>query len=164
MSPHATWIVAALALTGCPSNTTFTNTDADVTEVDGAAAVIWSPSEFAWTDLSVGITYSLFLTVESVGDIELQIYQAQVINNPSGAFYVPDFDDGASIKVEAGNTRELTVTVTLTEDAAAEAEIWLQTNDGDNLNVYIPLSAAPAGSGSDTAGGDDTSSGKSGAR
>jgi len=136
---------AIALLIGCKGDTNFSKANQDVEPDPGDPALSFSPSEIVFSDLTVGATYSVALTFESVGDGDLIIYRLAPADDTYAAFDVYGAED--AVEIAPGQDKEFTVTAILPDAVFAEAVLSVQTNVSDMLQFEIPISAAAAGLG-----------------
>jgi hypothetical protein len=148
----------ALGLAACSSNTSFNKTQGDVYTPAGDPGVTVDPLEVVFTDLTVGSTYSQYVTFTASGEGDLIVYRFAPVEDYSSAFDTRGVED--AVTIPSGASEDFIVLAVLPEDAPATALLQVQTNVSDLLEFNIPVSAYPVGwTGGDTAGGDTADSG-----
>ena len=79
----------AVLTAACGSgDSNFTNTEEDPKPVDGESVMEVSATELNWSDMEVGQTYSKEFTISSVGEVDLQLYEARILVG-GDVFYLP---------------------------------------------------------------------------
>jgi len=138
-------LIAWLAL-GCGNSTTFSDVNSDVGEVEGTAAVSWSPAALAFEGMSLGITYSDEVFLESTGEGPLRVYAARVIEDgDADVFSVNDEDTTAT--VNPGQSHGIMILASIDEAVTATGTLEIETNDPEQLTFSIPVSASPPATG-----------------
>ena len=140
-----------LSLWACQGDQTFSQQDADVEDVQGAGVLTYSPLELLWTDLEEGNTVGQTLTIESVGELNLLLYEARIIQSANGQFYMEETEDKT---LGPGTSLEIPVVCSITRDQPIDGVLQVKTNDIDHISFEIPLRAIPLGWVEDT--GDST--------
>jgi len=150
-------------LLACQGDQTFSQQDADVDNVEGAGMLTYTPKLMTWTDLEVGNTVGQTLTINSVGELNLLIYEARLIQSANGQFYMGETEDKT---LGPGQELAIDVVCSLNRDQPIEGVLEVKTNDLDHITFEVPLQAFPlgwtddtGGGGSDTGAGGDTGSG-----
>ena len=115
----------------------------DIDEVEGNAAVTWSPAELIFTDMNPGITYSQPVTMESVGEVDLRTYAARVVDDLDAAFEV--YEEDTSATTAPGQIHEVLILASIEGDQPAFGSLEIETNDPDQLTFSLPVSAYPTG-------------------
>lgn len=132
-------IALALAL-GCSAETNLSNTGQDVAEVEGAGVLTYSPEVLVWNDLTVGTTSGQTLTINSTGELNLNVYQARLIDSANGQFYMEETEDKV---IGPGQSLDIAIVVTLAKDKDIEGILQVETNDLDHITFTVPLQAHP---------------------
>ena len=136
------------AMIGCTAGETeFSDADVETNPAEGTGEMSYSPAEFVFTDVEIGVTYNQDLVIQSVGEANLSIYLVGLSESADGIFYMEIAED---IVLAPGTERSFPVTVTMDEANIAEGEIRLSTNDSDNLELRLPITAYPVGMGGTT--------------
>lgn len=131
-------ISLSIALAACGGDTNFSHQEDDIQPVTGNAAVEFSATELRWDDIELGQTISRELTVSSVGQVDLEFYDARVIIG-SSTFYLPD-EWRSSRTIAAGSEVTMLLTASL-DDPMAEGILRVKCNDENQLEFEIPLIA-----------------------
>ncbi len=141
-----------LALWGCQDQT-FSQHDADIDNVEGAGVLTYSPEILLWTDLEVGNTVGQAVTIDSVGELNLMVYEARIIQSANGQFYMSETEDKT---IGPGGSLPIDVVCSLNRDQPIEGVLQIKTNDVDHITFEVPLQAFPLGWTEDTGdtGGD----------
>lgn len=134
-------LTVILAL-GCAAETNLSNTGQDVNEVEGAGILTYSPEIMIWEDLEVGLTSGQTLTINSVGELNLVVKQARLIDSANGQFYMEETEDKT---IGPGNSLDIAVVATLNKDKSITGTLRVETNDLDHISFDIPLEAHPIG-------------------
>jgi len=151
-------LTLAFLIGACGSGDTgFTNNEEEPMPVAGDAIMELSATELSWVDMEVGQTYSKEFTISSVGEVDLQVYEARILVG-GDVFYLPEVWKNDQT-IAKDNSITMTLTASLEEEALREGSMRIKSNDSTNIEVLIPLSAAPVG----WEGGEDTGSGDTGA-
>ena len=146
-----------MALLACQTDTSFNNNTTDVTDVAGTGNMELSETEMTWTEMTVGNAASQTLFINSVGELNLVLYEARLIATGNGAFYIEETEDKV---IAPGSAYELIIVANVDNDNLREGTLRLKTNDLDNQEVLIPLTASTGtGGGDDTGGGGDDTGG-----
>lgn len=138
-------ILFSLAACGS-SDTEFGAGGNDVTVPDGDATMQLSADWFDWSGIVVGYSSSQELTVSSVGDGALSVYEMKLVTNPDAAFF---FDEVEDIRLEPG--QEVTYAVVADLDVGwdlstyAEGTLRIRTNDVECTEALLRLRAYPEG-------------------
>ena len=140
-------ISICIALTACGGDTSFSHQDDDVKPVTGDSLIEFSETELRWDDIELGQTISRELTISSVGEVDLEMYDARVIVG-SSTFYLPD-DWRSSRTIASGSDITLLLTASL-EETMAEGILRIKCNDANQLEFEIPLTATAAADTDDT--------------
>lgn len=135
-------LIIALCLAACNGDTSFTSTGENEDEIQGSGGLSYSPEMLVFSELAVGNTVSQDITFNSIGDVNLNLYEVRTINTGGGVFYVPDTQD---LLIGPGNSLDVTVTATLSADAPAEGRLRVKSSDADYIEFYIDLLAYPVG-------------------
>lgn len=118
----------------------------EISTVPEDAAAQLSAISFEWTDVALGYSNSQELTVGSVGEGALQIYEIKLVTNVQSAFY---FDEVEDISLEPGQSAPYPIVINLDADwdvsTYAEGTLRVKTNDVDCVSVMIPLVGYPEG-------------------
>lgn len=136
-----------LGLAGCPSSTSFSQQTPEPAPVEGAGMLVYSPTELVWEDLEVGTSLSQELILESVGELNLSIFEVRVTDSGAGTFYTEELEDRL---LAPGASLSVIVVATLNAAREAEGTLRVKTNDADHLQLEVPLLARPAGAGPDS--------------
>lgn len=132
-------LVLALLACGQPDVNLGSNTD-DNTGLTGSAVAEITPAELVWTDADVGFSSVLDLTITSVGDGDLEVYEIALMNDTTGTYV---FDRVRDETIAPGEAKTWPVTCDLEEAITAEANLRVRTNDPDATEVSVPLSCSP---------------------
>ena len=148
----------SLMAAACSSgDSNLTNTKEDPKPVDGESIMEVSATEMTWTDMEVGQTYSQEFTVSSVGEVDLQLYEARILVG-GDVFYLPEVWKSDQT-IAKGSSVTMTLTASLEEDTAREGSMRIKSNDSTTVELIVPLMATPIGwESSDTGTGEDTGS------
>jgi len=150
---HIAMMTTFMSLSGCGGDTNFSHQDDDVKPVTGDSLVEFSETELRWDDIELGQTISRELTVSSVGDVDLEMYDARVIVG-SSTFYLPD-DWRNSRTIASGSDITLLITASL-DEPMAEGILRIKCNDSNQLEFEIPLIATAASEPGDSGLSTDT--------
>lgn len=132
-------ILLSLLACGVP-DTGFGTTDDYEEGLTGEAKAEISPAELVWNDADVGYSSSLDLTIASVGDGELTVYEIALMADTTDTFV---FDRVQDVTLAPGESDSWRVTCDLEEAITAEAYLRVRTNDPDQTEVSVPLSCSP---------------------
>ncbi len=142
-----------MALLACQQDTHLNNNTTDVADVEGAGDVEISATEMVWTDLTLGEVTGQTLYIRSVGELNLVLYEARLINTGNGAFYIEETENKV---IATGVSYELLVVANVDNDNLRQGTLRLKTNDIDALETLIDLTASTGtgveDTGSDTGG------------
>ena len=136
-----------IALAGCGGDTNFSHQDDDVKPVTGSSLVEFSATELHWDDIELGQTISRELTIASIGEVDLELYDARVIVG-SSTFYLPD-EWRSSRTIASGSEVTLLLTASL-DESMAEGILRVKCNDANQIEYEIPLLATAATSTEDS--------------
>lgn len=135
-------LIIVMCLVACNGDTSFTSTGQNEEEIQGSGGLSYSPEQLVFSDLTVGNTVSQDITFNSIGDVNLNLYEVRTINTGGGVFYVPDTQD---LVIGPGSSLNVTVTATLSEEAPAEGLLRVKSSDADYIEFTIDLLAYPLG-------------------
>lgn len=132
-----------LAFLACGEpDTTFANPGDDTASgVEGTATASITPAELVWTAVDVGYSSVLQLTIASVGDGDLVLYDLSLLNDTTESFV---FDRVEDLTLAPGESETFDVTCDLETAITAEANIRVRTNDTTQAEVSVPLTCSPA--------------------
>ena len=131
------------SLLGCTAGETeFSDADVETNPADGTGEMAYSPAEFVFTDVEIGVTYNQELTIQSIGEANLAIYLVGLSESADGIFYMEIAED---IILAPGTERSFPVTVTMDEANIAEGEIRISSNDSEDMELRLPITAYPVG-------------------
>lgn len=134
----------AVLTAACGSgDSNFTNTEEDPKPVDGESVMEVSATELNWSDMEVGQTYSKEFTISSVGEVDLQLYEARILVG-GDVFYLPEVWKSDQ-NIARGDSVTMTLTASLEEDAPREGSMRIKSNDSTTVELLIPLNATPLG-------------------
>ena len=124
-------------------DTTFAGSggDDDPSGLDGTATASITPAELVWTGVDVGYSSELQLTIASVGDGDLTVYDLSLLNDTTESFV---FDRVEDLTLAPGESESFDVTCDLESAITAEATIRVRTNDATQTEVSVPLTCSPA--------------------
>ena len=133
----------ALWLLACAGNDTNFNGKVDVPDlVSGTAVAVVDPVEIVISDIDPAYSKGGQVTVRSAGDADLNIYGAQLVDNPDGVFF---FQPVNELVLTTGNQVSWTVVATLPGPVAYDGLLRVRTNDPNQTNLLIPVHARPLG-------------------
>lgn len=140
------FIFTLSVLAGCqPGDTSFHNGDGNDDVVTGTSRLVVNVTELVIDDMQIGYAKSGTITLESVGDSTLKVYEIGLVSNQGGVFYTAAFEKGAELELPPTETHNITVTATLPTAEPAYGELRVRTSDPDATSVSIPLHAYPHG-------------------
>ena len=156
-----TTCATVFGLWGCgPGESSFTKKEDDPIPAAGDSIMEVSNTELTWSDMEVGQTYSKEFTIESVGEVDLQFYEARILTG-GDTFYLPEVWKNDQT-LSKGQSITMTLTAALQEDAMREGSMRIKSNDSNSVELLIPLIAAPVGwEGSTDTGASEEDSGGS---
>ena len=131
-------ILMGLGLSACGGDTNFSHQDDELQPVTGNAIAEFSATELRWDDIEMGQTISRELTISSMGEVDLEFYDARVIIG-SSTFYLPD-EWRSSRTVASGSDITLLLTASI-EEPLVEGILRVKCNDVDQVEFEIPLIA-----------------------
>ena len=132
-------------MTACsPTNQTFSKTGDTVYGGDGFSEIAWSPAELVFTEMDLGFTYSMEITVSSNGESALLIDKADITNSADGVFYI-NTAETEDVTLSPGTERSFIVIAQATENGVYLGEARIKSNDSVNRDVRIPLCSFPIG-------------------
>ncbi len=135
-----------LTLLACGNDTSVGAGGNQISTVPEDASAQFSAGSFEWASVVVGFSNSQPLTIGSIGEGALLIYEIKLVTNPQSAFY---FDEVEDIQLEPG--QEATYSIVVNLDAGwdlatyAEGTLRVKTNDVECVSVLVPLLAYPEG-------------------
>ncbi len=133
----------ALWLLACAGNDTNFNGKVEEPElVSGTAVAVVDPLEVVIADIDPAYSKGGQVTVTSTGDAPLQIYGAQMVENPDGVFF---FQPVGELVLATGGQVSWTVVATLPGPVAYDGLLRIRTNDPAQTNLTIPVHARPVG-------------------
>ena len=160
MHPKFTIYATTLALWSCgPGESSFTKNDDDPIPAAGDSIMQVSDTELVWSEMEVGQTYSKEFTIESVGEVDLQFYEARILTG-GDTFYLPEVWKSDETLAK-GQSITMTLTASLEENLAREGSMRIKSNDSNSVELLIPLTATPVGweNPEDTAASEEDSGG-----
>lgn len=147
MTPRTCGLLAALfALSACASGEQgFGNTEQNSNVDEGNGTLEVSPTELVIEDVlwEDGVAGSGTITVTSVGDGTLRLYDVALSDTGGGALYMVPVDE--DINLATGVSRDFVINATLTEYAKVEGSLRIQSNDGEQQLIEVPITALPTG-------------------
>lgn len=153
-----------LGLACSPTDTGLTNGGGGGDTVPGTGRLELSTLDMVITDVEVGYSKSSPLTITSIGDGNLLIYEIRIVADATDAFY---FDEVEDVELAPKQSVTYNVVADLPDENPATGELRIRSNDPDYASFNLPLSAYPLGwdtggtTGGDT-GGDTGSGGTTG--
>ncbi len=139
-----TTCATVFGLWGCgPGESSFTKKEDDPIPAAGDSVMEVSDTELIWIDMEVGQTYSKEFTIESVGEVDLQFYEARILSG-GDTFYLPEAwkDDQILAK---GQRITMTLTASLEKNSLREGSMRIKSNDSNSVELLIPLTASTVG-------------------
>ena len=147
-----------LTAIGCGGESGFSSNDGDVNPIEGNAIMELSHDSLVWEDMEPGITMGFDLTVTSVGELNLVLYESRIISSGDGVFYLPD-DWREEKTISPGGSLTMTVTAAFPEDSppetTAEGLLRIKCNDIESIQYELPLQANTKPETGDTGDGED---------
>ncbi len=129
-------------LAGCTQSTSLSNGGTASEVVTGSGKMMVDPAEVYILDLEGEFGKSALLTISSIGDANLVIYEIKITADATDSFFFEEVED---VELQPGASVSYPVYGQLSDANPAEGQLRLRTNDVDATSLTVPLYAWPLG-------------------
>ncbi|GDX78330.1 hypothetical protein LBMAG42_01410 [Deltaproteobacteria bacterium] len=130
-------LVLPFVAAGCEQEAGFQDAKNSTTELTKGAMTV-STERVIIDNIDVQNTKSATFTVNSVGEDNLSIYDAQIVANPDGVLL---FEEREEIDIPTGESQEWAVAATLPTAGMWEGAIRIESNDPTSPTLFITVCA-----------------------
>ncbi len=134
-------LLFAAGLLACENESGFTRQEDDVDVVSGNGEMVLEPDSVDLWGLTPENTTAETLVVMNVGENNLVIYRARIINSGEGTFYLPDEWKDSERTIGPGQSLDMILAATLAEEGTKEGSLHIESNDVNTLDHYVTLRA-----------------------
>ncbi len=130
-------------LVGCTQSTSLSNGGRDNEVVTGSGTMSIDPAEVYILDLEGEFGKSSPITISSIGDANLVIYEIKITADATESFFFEEVEE--DVELQPGASVTYSVYAQLADGNPAEGQLRLRTNDVDATALTVPLYAWPLG-------------------